>query len=170
MPDLPSRLHHSAVVVKDLAESYEFYTDIMGMPLVATWCEQLPDGTPFCHAFFGLQDESTVALFQFASEDLYQQLKRPTDLSAFHHLAVNGTAEYQEAVRQRADAKGLSPRVTNHGYCTSLYVNDPDDHVVEVTVDNDVALENASLIRDRARSELDRWLAGDMTTNNDLRA
>ena len=39
MQELPSRLHHSAVVVKDLSASKDFYEDIMGLPLMATWCE-----------------------------------------------------------------------------------------------------------------------------------
>jgi len=36
---LPSRLHHTAYVSKDLEATRHFYEDILGFPLVATWCE-----------------------------------------------------------------------------------------------------------------------------------
>jgi glyoxylase I family protein len=35
---LPSRLHHTAYVAKDLEKTRHFYEDILGFPLVATWC------------------------------------------------------------------------------------------------------------------------------------
>jgi glyoxylase I family protein len=68
MQNLPSRLHHSAVVAKDLGASRDFYEGIMGLPLVATWCESNEELGEFCHAFFGLEDNSAVALFQFADD------------------------------------------------------------------------------------------------------
>ena len=37
MAKVPTRLHHSAVVARDLAASREFYEGIMGLPLMATW-------------------------------------------------------------------------------------------------------------------------------------
>ncbi|MGI9324439.1 MAG: VOC family protein [Pseudomonadales bacterium] len=169
MSDMPSRLHHSAVVVKDLAASKTFYEDIMGLPLVATWCESNEALGDFCHAFFGLKDESAVALFQFADEQKYQQLKKPDTLSPFHHLALTGTKTVQDDIRSRADVAGIGNYTINHGYCVSLYLDDPDGHKVEITYDTQEATDNFDLIRDRAASELTRWLSGDHQTNNDLR-
>jgi catechol 2,3-dioxygenase-like lactoylglutathione lyase family enzyme len=37
---LPSRLHHTAYTSKDLEATRHFYEDIIGLPLVATWCEK----------------------------------------------------------------------------------------------------------------------------------
>ena len=37
---LPSRLHHNAWVVKDLERTRQFYEDLLGLPLTATWCEK----------------------------------------------------------------------------------------------------------------------------------
>ncbi len=169
MVQTPSRLHHSAVVVKDLAASKIFYEDIMGLPLVATWCESSDKLGDFCHAFFGLEDGSAVALFQFADESNYESFKRPESLSPFHHLALNGTQEMQDKVRAQADAAGIEHYTTHHGYCVSLYLNDPDGHKVEIANDTEIALDNSAMIRNRAASELARWVGGDHTTNNDLR-
>ena len=36
MTKLPSRLHHTAYVTKDLEATRHFYEDILGFPLVAT--------------------------------------------------------------------------------------------------------------------------------------
>lgn len=170
MQNLPSRLHHSAVVAKDLGASREFYEDIMGLPLVATWCESNEALGDFCHAFFGLEDNSAVALFQFADDAKYQALKKPDSLSPFHHLALAGTTQVQDNVRTRAAAAGIAHYTINHGFCISLYLDDPDGHKVEITCDTQEATDNDSLIRNRASDELNRWLSGDRTTNNALRS
>ena len=36
---LPSRLHHTAYVTKDMEATRKFYEDVIGLPLVATWSE-----------------------------------------------------------------------------------------------------------------------------------
>lgn len=169
MQNSPSRLHHSAVVVKDLGASRDFYEDIMGLPLIATWCESNDALGEFCHAFFGLEDNSAVALFQFADDQKYQALRKPDTLSGFHHLALAGTAQVQEDVRSRADLAGVAHNTIDHGFCVSLYLDDPDGHKVEITRDTQEATDNDPLIRQRAAAELTRWLAGDHTTNNNLR-
>jgi len=37
---LPSRLHHNAFVVKDHEVKPPVFEDLLGIPLVATWCEK----------------------------------------------------------------------------------------------------------------------------------
>ena len=38
--ELPLRLHHNAYVVKDHEANRRFLEDLLGIPLVATWCEK----------------------------------------------------------------------------------------------------------------------------------
>ena len=69
MTRLPSRLHHTAYVTKDLEATRKFYEDVIGLPLVATWCEKdflFGADRTYCHCFFGLGDGSALAFFQFA--------------------------------------------------------------------------------------------------------
>jgi catechol 2,3-dioxygenase-like lactoylglutathione lyase family enzyme len=174
-PATPSpalRLHHHAVVVADQEATRHFYEDIIGLPLVATWCEvenvRGKDRT-YCHTFFGLDDGSALAFFQFADPADQAELMSnvPTSLN---HVAVSVTAEGQSGVIARLDEAGIPHRTVDHGYCVSLYVADPDGSALELTVDPpDVDAINDKRRAD-AHAELARWLAGDHTPNNDLRA
>ena len=69
---LPSRLHHTAYVAKDLEATRRFYEDIIGMPLVATWCEVdelFGAERVYCHLFFELADGGALAFFSFAKPE-----------------------------------------------------------------------------------------------------
>jgi glyoxylase I family protein len=59
--------------------------------------------------------------------------------------------------------------VLEHGYCRSVYVTDPNEMIVEFTLDNPDADKVAPQRRLKARAELDRWLAGDHSSNNNYR-
>src|SRR5262245_50727308 len=51
---LPSRLHHTAYVAKDLEKTRAFYEDVIGLPLMATWCESdelFGEIRTYCHCF-----------------------------------------------------------------------------------------------------------------------
>ena len=69
LPKLPSRLHHTAYVTRDLEATRKFYEDLIGLPLVATWCEVdelFGAERVYCHLFFGLGDGGALAFFKFA--------------------------------------------------------------------------------------------------------
>ncbi len=169
---LALRLHHHAVVVEDQEATRHFYEDIIGLPLVATWCEVenvRGKWRTYCHTFFGLADGSALAFFQFADPSDHEELVSNVP-GALNHVAVAVSAEDQEAVIGRLDAAGIAHRTMNHGYCVSLYVSDPDGAALELTVDPENAEEIAAVRRGDAHAELARWLDGDHTPNNDLRA
>lgn len=174
---LPSRLHHTAYVVADLERTRHFYEDILGLPLVATWCEAdelFGAERVYCHCFFELADGSALAFFQFAEkrdQELFGPALAP---SPFRHIALNVDAETQAELEARIAAAGLKAPdtyVLEHGYCRSLYVNDPDGMIVEFTHDAPAALaaEQVAEKRRTARAELARWLGGDRTSNNTFR-
>jgi glyoxylase I family protein len=172
---LPSRLHHTAYVARDLEQTRQFYEDIIGLPLVATWCEVdelFGAERVYCHLFFGLADGSALAFFNFAKPEDQKLFGPPMPASPFHHIALNVDAETQQGIERRLAAAGYaSPQtyVLEHGYCRSVYVTDPNDMVVEFTLDNPDALKFSEARQAKARAELKRWLAGDHTTNNDYR-
>ena len=172
---LPSRLHHNAYVTKDMAATRHFYEDILGFPLLATWCEQdelFGALRVYCHCFFGIGDGGALAFFQFATKEDAEQFGPPMPFSPFHHIALNIDGAAQAAIEKRIAAAGLKePRtfVLEHGYCRSVYVTDPNGMIVELTRDApNVAQINADRLAD-AHAELKRWLAGDHHSNNDYR-
>ncbi len=165
------RLHHHAFVVRDQEATRRFYEDVLGFPLVATWCERehlRGREREYCHTFFALADGSALAFFQMAEEADREELASVAP-GSLNHVALAVDAAGLDAVQQRLTGAGVPFRVVDHGYCTSLYVADPDGMAVEFTLDApDVAAINEHRLAD-AHGELARWLAGDHTPNNDLR-
>ncbi len=172
---LPSRLHHTAYVARDLEATRHFYEDIIGLPLIATWCEvdQLFGAERvYCHLFFGLADGSALAFFKFAKPEDQALFGPKMASSPFHHIALNVDSETQKGIEQRLAAAGYKEPhtyVLEHGYCRSVYVTDPNDMILEFTDDAPEAVKVADERRARAHSELKRWIAGDHTSNNTYR-
>jgi catechol 2,3-dioxygenase-like lactoylglutathione lyase family enzyme len=175
MAKLPTRLHHTAYVTRDLEATRAFYEDVLGLPLIATWCEKdvlWGAERTYCHCFFGIGDGGALAFFQFADpgdQDLFGP-KMPE--SPFHHIALNVDAETQDAIEARLHAAGYeAPNfyVLEHGYCRSIYAVDPNGMTVEFTRDAKQADAINALRKADAHSELKRWLAGDHSINNNFR-
>ena len=168
----PLRLHHHAFVVKDMEATRRFYEEVIGLPLVATWCEEEDFGggpVPYCHTFFEMADGSCLAFFQFATPEAAAHFGHEKPPSPFDHVAMLATPEIQEQVAVTASQAGIPTTVIDHGYCRSLYVPDPDGMLVELTVDAPAALADAAERRGRAHAELSRWLSGDHGSNNGYR-
>ena len=172
---IAQRLHHTAYVTKDQEATRAFYEDVIGLPLVATWSETdelFGAERVYCHTFFGLADGSALAFFQFADEadqELFDPALAP---SPFRHIAIKVDAAGQaELERRLADAKWKpeGTYVLEHGYCRSLYTEDPNGMLLEFTLDVPEAGEIAELRASDAHETLRRWLAGDHTSNNSYR-
>ena len=173
---LPTRLHHTAYVTRDLEATRTFYEDVLGLPLIATWCEKdelWGAERTYCHCFFGIGDGGALAFFQFADPG-DQDLFGPTmPQSPFHHIALTVDAETQDAIEARVRAAGYDlPNfyVLEHGYCRSIYVVDPNGMTVEFTLDDPRAPAGEAERKAKAHDELKRWLGGDWTSNNNFRS
>ena len=172
---LPTRLHHTAYVTKDLEKTRAFYEEVLGIPLVATWCETdflFGADRTYCHCFFGLADGSALAFFQFASPEDQALFDPELAPSPFRHIALHVDQATQDQMAERIAAAGYEEPATfvlEHGYCRSLYITDPNGMILEFTCDAVGADKiNADRLQD-AHAELKRWLAGDHTTNNTYR-
>ena len=174
-PKLPSRLHHTAYVTRDLEATRRFYEELVGLPLVATWCEideLFGAERVYCHLFFQLGDGGALAFFKFANPEDEKLFGPKMPESPFHHIALNVDGETQQAIEKRLIAAGYKePQmyVLEHGYCRSVYVNDPNGLILEFTLDSPRAHEINRVRRANAHTELKRWLAGDHTSNNTYR-
>jgi glyoxylase I family protein len=169
------RLHHHATITDDQEATRKFYEDVIGMPLVATWTESdelFGESRTYCHTFYALADGSALAFFQFADPKDQELFKTTINFSPFRHVAVAVERDTQDAIRGRLAAAGYEEPMTftlDHGYCVSLYVLDPNEQIIEFAVDHRDAGQINEERRKTAKEDLDRWLAGDHTSNNTYR-
>ena len=172
---LAHRLHHTAYVTKDQEATRAFYEDILGFPLLATWSEAdelFGALRVYCHTFFGLADGSALAFFQFANPEDQELFDPELVPSPFRHIALKVDADGQAELERRLQEANWKPEgtyVLEHGYCRSLYTEDPNGMLLEFTVDVPEADEIAEIRQADAHETLKRWLAGDHTGNNMFR-
>jgi catechol 2,3-dioxygenase-like lactoylglutathione lyase family enzyme len=171
-PVITSKLHHNAHVTTDMEAVRKFYEEIIGFPLISTWCEQTDlfgKVRTYMHCFFDIGNGESLAFFQFADEDDQQEFGPELPMSGFRHLAMKVDQQTQDGIRDRLAAAGITEPQTyilNHGYCYSLYVVDPANLLIEFTVDHDDVASINEAQKQKAHAELARWLAGDHTPNN----
>lgn len=171
---LPERLHHTAYVSRDLEATRHFYEDIIGLPLIATWCEKdllFGKERSYCHTFFGIADGGALAFFQFADAEDEEEFVPEMPQTPFVHIALKVGRDNQDAIWARLEQNGYrEPDVfaLEHGYCRSIYARDPNGMLIEFCCDADLGADLVEEKRATARSELQRWLAGDRSSNNHL--
>ncbi len=172
LAQLPLRLHHYAFVIKDQEVNRHFFEDILGIPLVATWCEkvfntEVQREVEYCHTFYGLGDGGALAFFQFADPEVAERAQAVfPNIQRFQHIALKVDRKTYDEIDRRLEAAGIPRRHTDHGYCQSMYVSSPDNLRLEFTVDPDDVEKINAMRRADAHSELARWLKGDRRTNN----
>ncbi|MGV2917443.1 VOC family protein [Streptomyces alfalfae] len=172
---LPLRLHHHAWLTDDQEATRRFYEDVLGLPLAATWTETaVISGAEraYCHTFYGLADGGALAFFQFADPADQKEFATDVNFTPFRHIAFKVGQETQKAMRKRISEAGYREPdtfVTDHGFCFSLYITDPNGLMLEFTVDHPEAEKTETERRATAHADLARWLAGDHTSNNHWR-
>ncbi len=172
---LPIRLHHNAYVTRDQEKTRRFYEDVIGMPLVATWCESdelFGKMRTYCHTFYGMADGGALAFFQFENHEDQEEFGPMMPASPFHHIALAVNSETQAAMEARIAAAGIKPPdtyVLEHGYCRSVYVTDPNGLILEFTLDHPETDKISCDRREDAHRELKRWLEGNHRSNNTYR-
>ncbi len=135
-------LHHLAICTANMKEQIEFFTDKLGMELVALyWMHGVPNTW---HGFLRLNDESAIAFVQ--NPDIG---KIPVTLGVSHagnpgansakgtmqHVALKVKDERDlYAMRDRLRSKGvpvLGP--LDHGMCKSIYFAGPEKLALELS-------------------------------------
>ncbi len=170
----PQRLHHHAHAVRDQEVNRRFIEDVLGIPLVATWCERVfrPEvgrEVDYCHTFYEMGDGGALAFFQFADDEMWEKTRALEGDRRTAHVAFKVSQATFDELRERVTAAQVPLRVTDHGYCVSMYMASPDGLRLEFTVDSPDAEAIAAMRRKDAHSELRRWMAGDRRVNNDDR-
>ncbi|MEU6577312.1 VOC family protein [Streptomyces sp. NPDC046805] len=161
-PGRPMMLNHLAYVTHDVEATVDFYTRVMGMPMVSTVIgDKVPstgDDFPYFHVFFRLQDGSTVAFFEAPGLPPANPKGHPA-YDIFDHLAFEAPSpEHIHAWADWLRANGLEVvGPTDHGIILSVYFRDPvNDIRLEITTP---LVEDWNAREEQAARDLSDWLA-----------
>ena len=120
-------LHHLTAIVSDLEATTAFYRDVLGLALVR---EGTSDDDPGArHFWFSAGDGALLSFLE------YPQLERGTvGVGTVQHFALAvESADEQLAWRDWLRSRGVQcTDVLERGGFSSIYVHDPDGHVVEI--------------------------------------
>lgn len=125
-------IHHVTLVVEDLERTTAFYRDVLGLTLVR---DGVSDDDPGArHVWFGDPQGSPgtlVSFLEYPSMDPGVMGRGST-----HHIAFAvGSVAEQDAWSDWLASKGVPcSEPFDRGGLRSLYVRDPDAHVLEITV------------------------------------
>ncbi|MFD2561611.1 VOC family protein [Aquimarina rubra] len=117
-------LDHVAIRVKDMDISMAWYQKVLDLKKY-----QLPKWGEF--PIFMLSGKSGIALFPANLND--PQLDSSSRNIKIDHFAFNVTNENFEKAKKRYKELNLSFEIEDHHYFHSIYTNDPDGHIVELT-------------------------------------
>ena len=134
-PDAPRRmritgLHHLTLITRDLERTTGFYRDVLGLALVD---EATNDDDPDArHFWFGDAAGAAGTLISFLE---YPQLPDGTvGIGSTHHLAL-AVESKEELTAWRDYLRGRDIQTTEvmaRGRFSSLYLRDPDGHILEL--------------------------------------
>jgi catechol 2,3-dioxygenase-like lactoylglutathione lyase family enzyme len=136
-PGAPRMLHHVTYVTYDSARTTEFYTTIMGMPLVSVVMDDhLPStgtSTPYFHTFFRMGDGSTIAFFESPGLPPTPEYPEPA-FDNFNHLALEVPSKADvDAWRRWLEDHGVDVLLVDHKIIYSIYFHDPNGVRLEIT-------------------------------------
>jgi catechol 2,3-dioxygenase-like lactoylglutathione lyase family enzyme len=151
----PNGIHHLAICTADIKRQIEFFTDVMGMELVALYWMHGAEGA--WHGFLRLNDRSAIAFVQTPEiGKIPAELGRtyagnaglPAAPGTMQHVAFNvdGEAELL-AMRDRIRSRGVHVfGHLDHGMCKSIYFAGPENLTLEVSTDEGRPIDPAAWI------------------------
>lgn len=152
---LPNGVHHLAICTKDMKAQVEFFTQVLGMELVALYWMHGVKNT--YHGFVKMSDSSSIAFVQGPESGEIQPqpgVSHPSWTAglvapgAMQHLAMNvDTEEELLAMRDRVRSHGhwvMGP--LDHGFCKSIYFAGPEGMMLEFSTSEGNAIDEEAWI------------------------
>lgn len=123
-------LDHLAFPIFDVERSLAFYGQVLGLPLVDAMSGDDWDGRRWLMMMLGLADQRQVVLVAFDGAEP-PSVSLPRDA---RHLAFSVKTEEELADwKHRLDQLGIAFTTEDHGPQRSVYFDDPNGIVIEIT-------------------------------------
>jgi catechol 2,3-dioxygenase len=124
-------INHFALNVRDMNRAVEFYSDVLGFPVITR--TETKSGLKHVEVDAG---NVAIALFESPELDLTEAQKTMTD-DGYLHFAFTGSYDRYEATLKALKEAGVvmdgEPRDWGDG--VSIYFPDPDGHQIEIHFD-----------------------------------
>lgn len=120
-------LDHVGLAVSDVDRSMGWYQSILGLERAF---EQAWGTYPAVLVTPGTngQPGTGVALFPARGEQI-----QPSTFSSLAHVGFRATRERYEQAKAELETRGIEFRESDHKAAMSIYVHDPDSHLIEIT-------------------------------------
>jgi catechol 2,3-dioxygenase-like lactoylglutathione lyase family enzyme len=128
--------HHVAIATKDLDATHRFYTEAMGFELAKVEAAPTPDSGWARHLFYDTGDGTMLAVWDLhvpSLEGFRTEISTGLGLPPWvNHVAFNSPdLEDLDLRLKRWIDQDLECVRIDHGWCTSIYTNDPNGITVE---------------------------------------
>lgn len=130
--------HHVAIATRDLEATHDFYTEVMGFELVKVEVAPAPEGGWARHLFYDTGGGPCLAVWDIHDDpavpaDFDPSISRGLGLPSWtNHLAFDAPdLATLDAAQQRWLGHGIDVLRIDHGWCTSIYADDPNGIAVE---------------------------------------
>ncbi len=146
----PNGVHHLAVCTADVKTQIAFFTDVIGMELVALYWMHGVEGA--WHGFLKLNDQSSIAFVQTPEIAVIPveigkthsgNAGGPCAAGGMQHIALNVDTEADLlAMRDRIRSRGVHVfGHVDHGFCKSIYFAGPENLTLEVSTSEGHAID-----------------------------
>ena len=115
-------IDHVAIRASDMERSAAWYEKVLGMKRC-----NLPEWKPY--PIFMLSGKAGIAIFP-ATDETGNTNNKGTRID---HFAFNVSRDGLEHAKQHFTDNGIEVKFQDHFYSHSIYIKDPDGHVVELT-------------------------------------
>jgi len=146
-------LDHLALPAFDAAATVHFYTEILGLPLVEALSGDDWGGRPWLMMVFGLQGGGTIVLCALRGARRPSPDDLPRDIR--HCAIAEDSVTDLEQWKQRLRAHSIGFNEEDHGTQRSLYFEDPNGHLLEITAPASARAAQASA---PAAALVEAWL------------
>jgi catechol 2,3-dioxygenase-like lactoylglutathione lyase family enzyme len=127
--------HHVAVATRDLEATHRFYSEAMGFELAHVETMRYMENGWARHLFYDTGNGEMFAIWDLHDENLPDfdpAISTALGLPSFvNHIAFDAKLDDLDALRDRWLDHGYDVVRIDHGWCVSIYANDPNGIMVE---------------------------------------